>query len=116
MARGTLLTLEQVVAETEASRHEITQWIEQSWVLPVEQEGRLLFDEVDRARINLIVELRRDLEVNEEAVPVVLRLLDQVYGLRQTLDELVEGIKGLSDPARQELEAELQRVTRRRKS
>lgn len=98
-------TFQQVVAQMEVSEGEVTRWIEQSWVLPVEEDGKLLFDDVDRARIQLILELRRDLEVNEEAIPVVLRLLDQVYGLRRTLDELRQGIQSLSEASRAELEA-----------
>lgn len=103
-------TIQQVVAEMEVSEREVTWWIEQDWVLPVEEEGEVLFDEVDRARIQLIVELRRDLEVNDEAIPVVLRLLDQVYGLRRTLDELRQGIMRLSEEARAELEATLEQI------
>lgn len=106
-------TIQQVVAEIEVSEGEVTRWIEQSWVLPVEEEGELLFDEVDRARIQLIVELRRDLEVNDEAIPVVLRLLDQVYGLRRTIDELRQGIMALSDAARTELEAKLKQTQKK---
>ena len=105
-----ILTLQQVVAEMEVSEGEVTGWIRQSWVLPVEEDGVLLFDDVDRARIKLIVELRRDLEVNDEAIPVVLRLLDQVYGLRRALDELRQGIMGLSEEARAELGAKLQEL------
>jgi len=105
-------TIQKVIAEMEVSEGEVTYWIEQSWVLPVEEEGELLFDDVDRARIQLIVELRRDLEVNDEAIPVVLRLLDQVYGLRRTLDELRQGIMGLSETARSELEAKLMDIQR----
>ena len=103
-------TMHQVVAKMEVSELEVTHWIKQSWVLPVEEDGELLFDEVDRARVQLIVELRRDLEVNDEAIPVVLRLLDQVYGLRHTLDELRQGIMGLSEEARAELEAKLKQA------
>jgi chaperone modulatory protein CbpM len=106
-------TIQQVVAEMEVSEGEVTRWIEQSWILPVEEDGEVLFDDVDRARIKLIVELRRDLEVNEEAIPVVLRLLDQVYGLRRTLDELRQGIMGLSEAARSELEAKLTQVQKK---
>jgi chaperone modulatory protein CbpM len=106
-------TIKQVVAEMEVSEREVTWWIEQHWVLPVEEEGEVLFDEVDRARIQLIVELRRDLEVNDEAIPVVLRLLDQVYGLRRTLDELRQGIMRLSEDARSELEATLDEIRKK---
>ncbi len=107
-------TFQQVVAEMEVSEGEVTRWIEQSWVLPVEEDGKLLFDDIDRARIQLIVELRRDLEVNEEAIPVVLRLLDQVHGLRRALDELRQGIQGLSEASRAELEAILSQTQNKR--
>lgn len=106
-------TIQQVVAQMEVSEREVTGWIEQRWVLPVEEDGQLLFDEVDRARIQLIVELRRDLEVNDEAIPVVLRLLDQVYGLRRALDELRQGILRLSEDARAELEAQLAQIRKK---
>ena len=107
-------TIKQVVAEMEVSEREVNWWVEQRWVLPGEEEGEVLFDEVDRARMQLIVELRRDLEVNDEAIPVVLRLLDQVYALRRTLDELREGILGLSEDARAELEASLEQIRKAR--
>ena len=85
-------------------------------MLPIEEDGQLLFDEADRARIRLIVELRRDLEVNDEAVPVVLRLLDQIYGLRRALEELQAGVRGLSDSARAELDEQLRRQHRKPES
>jgi chaperone modulatory protein CbpM len=110
MSSATLKTLAEVVAVTEASETEIVAWIEQQWVLPVEEDEQWLFDEADVARINLIRELRRDMAVNEEAMPVVLRLLDQVYGLRHALAELQEAIQGLPEEHRAELEARLRRI------
>ena len=111
-----LWTLEEIIAEVEVSDSEVSEWITENWVLPIEEDGLLVFDEVDLARIKLIVELRRDLEVNDEAIPVVLRLLDQVYSLRRTLEELQEGVRGLSESARAELEAQLQRLQRKPES
>ena len=108
-----LWSLEQVIAEVEVSETEDGEWIVQNWVLPIEEDGQLLFDEADRARIRLIVELRRDLEVNDEAVPVVLRLLDQVYGLRRALEDLQAAIKQLSGPVRAELEEQIQSLHRK---
>ncbi|MEE8535783.1 MAG: chaperone modulator CbpM [Kiloniellales bacterium] len=111
-----LWTLEEVIAEVEVDDSDVSEWITQNWVLPIEEDGLLLFDEADLARVKLIVELRRDLEVNDEAIPVVLRLLDQVYSLRRTLEELQEGVRGLSDSASAELEAQLQLLHRKPKS
>ncbi len=102
-----IMTFEAVIAEVDVGACELHYWIEQNWVLPVEQEGEFLFDQSDVARVHLIAELRQDLGVNEEAVPVVLRLLDQIYGLRKALSDLNEGIKKLPDACRQRLEEEL---------
>jgi chaperone modulatory protein CbpM len=104
-----LATIEQVVTEIEVSRGEVTAWIERRWVRPLEEDGRYLFDEADRARVKLIAELSRDLEVGEEAMPMVLRLLDQIYALRRALGELQDAIQDLPPDVRAELEAKLRK-------
>ena len=104
------VSFEEVVAEIEVGPHELTAWIERRWILPLEREGAYVFDDADLARARLIVELHRDLEVNEEAMPVVLQLLDQVYSLRQALSELNQAIKVLPEEARAALRAELERL------
>ena len=106
-----MLSLEQAAAKSGVTHVEIRTWIELQWVLPAEQDGAYLFDEVDLARIKLISELRRDLEVNDAAVPVVLRLIDQVHGLHRAIGDLHEAIEALSAEARQELEARLREIT-----
>lgn len=107
-----LASFEDVVAEVEVSGGELRAWIARNWILPVEQEGRYFFDEADLARARLIAELHRDLEINEEAMPVVLRLLDQVYGLRRTLSDLNRAIQALPEDARDQLRAELERLAK----
>lgn len=103
-ARHALVTIDAVLAEGDVSRGELITWIEQRWVLPVEEEGSYLFNEADRARVKLIVELRRDLAINDEAIPVVLQLLDQIYALRRSLSELQHAIGQLPDEVRAELD------------
>ena len=95
-----LVSFEKVVSEIEMDEAELAAWIKQGWVLPVEEKGRFLFDEADVARVRLIAELRRDLGVNDEAVPVVLRLLDQVYALRKALGDLNGAIQALPEDFR----------------
>ena len=87
-----LIGIEEVVAEIEVSSGDIIRWIEKRWILPTEEDGRFLFDEADRARTKLIAELHRDLGVGDEAMPLVLRLLDQVYTLRRALTEVQAAI------------------------
>ncbi len=45
--------------------------------------------------------------VNDEAVPVVLQLLDQVYALRDTLAEFRAAIDAASPAAREEILSKL---------
>jgi chaperone modulatory protein CbpM len=73
-------------------------WIEAGWLLPRDTgEGRR-FSEVDLARVRLIRDLR-ELGVNDDAVPVILHLIDQLHGLRRALHGVLSGIAAQSEGA-----------------
>jgi chaperone modulatory protein CbpM len=74
-------------------RIELTRWIENRWVLPDEEGGRWVFHEVDIARVELILEIRREFAVDDEAMAMVLRLLDQLYNMRRQMRRLCEAIE-----------------------
>jgi chaperone modulatory protein CbpM len=66
---------------------EFERWIEDGWVRPQGDRGAIsgdAFQDIDVARIHLIRELQR-LDIGDEAMPVVLGLLDQIYGLRRRM-------------------------------
>ncbi len=105
-----LLTLEEVEVRTELQRTEIFHFIQQTWILPVQEDGLYFFDEADVARVHLIVELRNDMAVNDEAIPIILQLLDQVHSLRHAVEELQGGIAALSESARAELDAAMKKA------
>lgn len=60
-------------------------WVEEGWIAPKMSQGGPLYEEIDVARLRLVCELKHELGVNDDALPVVMRLVDQVYGLRRTL-------------------------------
>jgi chaperone modulatory protein CbpM len=72
---------------------EITSWVERGWVQPEQDGSRLVFQEIDVARVRLIRDLRRELALGEEAVPVVLSLMDQLYELRGQLRSVLHGLE-----------------------
>jgi chaperone modulatory protein CbpM len=74
-------------------RIELPRWIENRWVLPDEEGGRWVFHEVDIARVELILEIRREFAVDDEAMAMVLRLLDQLYNMRRQMRRLCEAIE-----------------------
>jgi chaperone modulatory protein CbpM len=67
-------------------------WVEAGWLLPRQEEDTADFSDVDLARARLIHDLQQDMGVNEEAIPIVLDLLDQVHGLRQMLRDLAAAV------------------------
>lgn len=78
---------------------ELTGWVRRGWVRPDGPEPENWeFREIDIARVRLIHDLRHDLEVAEDTVPLVLSLLDQVYELRCTLKGMVRAV-GTQPPA-----------------
>lgn len=68
-------------------------WVEEEWLLPRHEASGPCFSEADLARVRLIRDLMEDLGVNPEGVGIVLRLIDQVHGLRSALAELMAGTR-----------------------
>jgi chaperone modulatory protein CbpM len=78
-----------LVRFTGLDRRELGRWIENGWILPERRGETWIFHEVDVARVELIFEIRHEFAIDEEAMPVVLGLLDQVYSLlRRMCDAL----------------------------
>jgi chaperone modulatory protein CbpM len=73
-------------------RAELTRWVENRWVLPDEAGGRWVFREVDIARVELILHVRHEYAVGDDAMEVVLGLLDQVYSLRRQMTRLADAL------------------------
>ena len=96
--------LDQVLAEFEISRQELDLWIEESWVLPEREGEEFAFEEIDVARLRLIAELRRDLAVNDEAVPLILHLIDELHLLRNCLAALGSALDELPAEHRDRLQ------------
>lgn len=89
---------------------ELQRWIEERWVMPERGAGGYDFQEVDIARLRLIVSLRRELAVDEQGIPVVLHLLDQVYALRHRLKALCAALEGQPPEIRQAVMSSLEAI------
>ena len=77
-------------------------WIEQGWVMPHRDDGggSLRFDPSDVARVHLICDLHYELQIEEDTMPVVLSLLDQLYGARRSLASLIAAVEAQSPEVR----------------
>ncbi|MBF0278806.1 MAG: hypothetical protein HQM13_13480 [SAR324 cluster bacterium] len=77
-------TLREVVEVLEVQSTVITQCIQKEWISPVDPESSE-FDQEDLARLQLINELREKVGVNDEAIPIIMHLIDQIHCLHQEI-------------------------------
>src|SRR5438552_2845333 len=73
-------------------RRELVAWVENRWVLPERRDKTWIFHEVDVARVELILEIRQEFAIEDDALSLVLGLLDQVYDLRRQLGRLCDAL------------------------
>jgi chaperone modulatory protein CbpM len=78
---------------------EVEQWIGNSWLRAEGRPGQWRFHAIDVARVRLIRELRHDLEIDEDALPVVLSLIDQLYATRRQMEKLCRAVEAVAPEA-----------------
>ncbi|MCQ8277109.1 chaperone modulator CbpM [Acetobacteraceae bacterium KSS8] len=71
---------------------DLEEWVARRWLRPDGEPGAWLFRPIDEARVRLIVELRYDLHIDDEALPLVLSLLDQLYAERRHLGRVRDAL------------------------
>ena len=78
------------LAQSRLNAQVLDAWITAEWLRPSESCSGREFSDIDLARARLITNLRDALGINDEAVPVVLDLIDQIHGLRHLVRELLD--------------------------
>jgi chaperone modulatory protein CbpM len=85
--------LEEVIALLpDLHRDDLERWISNALVEAAEEAGTSQLNETQFARVRLICTLRYDMDVEEETLPVVLDLLDQLHDTRARLHTLSQAV------------------------
>ncbi len=108
---------EVMIAIGRVERTELLRWVELGWVVPTQPprgKAEFLFSEVDEARIRMICDLRQDMVVEEETMPLVLSLLDQMYAPRHQMNVLTSAIQQQPDVVRDAILEKLRETSRGR--
>jgi chaperone modulatory protein CbpM len=71
-------------------------WLEEQWLMPRTSAEELCFSDIDLARARFIRELTVGLGVNCEGVGVILKLVDQLHGIRVAMMDMREALR--TDP------------------
>lgn len=79
----TLDELLRIVAGLQTDEVEV--WIARAWLRPSGEPGAYEFEDIDVARVRLLVLLRTELAIAPDTLPVVLSLIDQLHDTRRQL-------------------------------
>ena len=102
---------EVVVMVGRIDRVELSRWIDLGLVMPAQENDKEpVFSEADIARIQMICDVRHDLLVEEETIPLVLSLLDQIYALRYQRNTLTDAIRRQPEEVRTAILGQLREV------
>jgi chaperone modulatory protein CbpM len=86
--------MQEFLLRTRVEHQSLEAWIAAGWLIPPQTEPEPAFSDVDLARAQLIRDLRDDLGVNDEGISVILHLVDQMHGLRRSMEGLLNEVRG----------------------
>jgi chaperone modulatory protein CbpM len=89
-----MIKVQEFLIRVRVERQSLDAWIAAGWLVPPQTDPELMFSDIDVARAQLIRDLREDLGVNDEGVSVVLHLIDQMHGLRRSMRDLLDEMRG----------------------
>ncbi|GAB4258428.1 MAG: hypothetical protein Kow0013_00240 [Pararhodobacter sp.] len=102
------LTEESVLREIRRlTRRDLRLWVEAGWVRPALAEDGPRFDELDVARLRLLCDLRKDMALSAQAIPVILTLIDRLHQTRRDLHALLDALDGQPPDVRRSVMAQL---------
>lgn len=88
------LTEEELIAAIpQLSRQRLTAFIEAEILSPVQSDRGRVFRRIDRARAALACDLARDFDLHEDALSMVLSLIDQLHGVRAELRAVLNALE-----------------------
>jgi chaperone modulatory protein CbpM len=87
---------------------ELTAWVDRGWVRPEQAGAGPIFHDIDIARVRLIHDLRFAMRIEDETIPMILSLLDQVYDLRAGLRAVLRAVDAQPAQVREAILAAIQ--------
>ena len=91
----------------------LVHFIEAEIVTPVAREPEPAFRRIDLARLELACELADQFDLNEDALGLVLSLVDQLHGTRHELRRLMRAVSEQPEELRRAIGASLQAARNR---
>ncbi len=87
-----MIRTETFCARVSIDQETLELWTASRWIMADDEQGEAAYSEADEARGRFIHSLQHDMGVNEAGIDLILQLVDQIHGLRGTMQALVEGL------------------------
>jgi chaperone modulatory protein CbpM len=94
-----MISVQEFLIRAHLEHRSLEAWIAAGWLIPPQTEPELMFSDIDLARAQLIRDLREDFGVNDEGISVILHLVDQMHGLRRSMEGLLDEMRARERPA-----------------
>ncbi len=78
-------------------------WVCEHWVRPAHSDGDFAFNDADIARVHLLHTLNNELEVGNEAIPIILSLIDQLHEMRAHMHTIASAIDAQPETVRRKI-------------
>ncbi|MTH76533.1 hypothetical protein [Paracoccus aestuariivivens] len=110
MTRRHYTLTETLVELPELDREQIESYMRNGVVQPVQSEAGPLFRDLDIARLHLVVDLSEGFHLDDEALALVLSLVDQLHGLRGDMHAILDAVAREPVETRVRLKAAIREV------
>lgn len=67
-------------------------WVREGWVRPAQGQNGPVFDDVDVARLRLLCDLRKDMNLPADVMPIILGLIDHLHRTRRDLRRVTDAL------------------------
>ena len=98
---------ETITTVTRLTRARLTTYVKHEFLSPTQSEAGPVYSLADLARIELICDLTEQFDFNEDALGVVLSLIDQLHGVRSELRRVMGAIEAQPDDVQSQILAVL---------
>ena len=96
-----MIPMQEFLLRCRLERQSLQAWIAAGWLETPQTEPEPAFSEVDLARAQLIRDLRDDFGVNDEGISVILHLIDQMHGLRRSMQQVLDELRAVRETHRE---------------
>ena len=101
---------EAIAAVARLTRTQLSAFVNAEIVVPLRTETGMVFRQIDIVRMELLCELSEDFHLDEDALAVVISLIDQLHAVRGELRSVLKAVEAEPEDVRLRIAEALRQV------